>query len=643
MYISKIKLQNFRCYAGIRVITFSKGINFLVGDNNCGKTTIFKALDFLITGKSKEGWISENVASGDVSVEIVLTGDDLPVLFENSDLKKFHSYVSQTSDGYQLTLRRSSKITTWNSPRGKKKEITIKNISLYNPKTKQYENPTGADSVPSALFEPQFVYSDLNNEEYRDFGKTKIVGKLLNEVTEMFHQSDSWTQLEESHRKAFGEDGFSSKLRALEESIEGYMQDQYGKVKVQFDFSLPGIDSFLKTGQILLEDNGIRTDVAEKGTGMQRALAMSLIQVYAQNVKEKNNSDKSLLFFLDEPETFLHPRAQDRLLGSLEKLSEHTQIFITTHSPYLLKNYNKNHTIRVFSREDGKIKIDTRKELNLFPSGPTWGEINYAAFGVVSEEFHIELFGYLHNKAIEKELVDKQRGIQGFDDWLAQFLYVTRTDENHVNRSDKTMTCYIRNCIDHPGNHDDPACHRPKPTRDEIRTSIEEMLKVHKELKTSKNLPVEPQFLEKKRREALKRIQVEETDDLSLLPVLYLSLDAATFTEQANQLNDVTKRAAVEKYDPFTSYLLYIDKASDVKEIPLNRYIIIEKDYKPTPGTYGLFVYNNEVLIRKYVVMPAGIKLMASTKSKNVILNKEEDFTYLGTVSMNNKKVIVKE
>lgn len=643
MYISKLKLQNFRCYEGTKNLIFSEGLNFLVGDNNCGKTTIFRAIEFLISGKSKEEWISKGTPNGDVTVEVVLSGKELPDLLENSELKKYQPYLTKDDDSFSITLRRSSRETKWKPARGKEKEITIKNISLLNPKTNAYENPTGVDSVITALFDPQFVYSDLNNEEYRDFGKTKIVGKLLNEVTEIFRQSDSWKKLEASHKEAFGEAGFSKELHELEKSIEDYMKDQYGDVKVQFEFSLPAIDSFLKTGQILLEDNGIKTNVAEKGTGMQRALAMSLIQVYAQNIKEKKNADKSILFFLDEPETFLHPKAQDRLLDSLKNLASHTQVFITTHSPYLLKNYTNKYSLKVFGREDGKVKITPKKALNLFPSSPTWGEINYFAFGVASEEFHIELYGYLHNQAVKKELVDPKRGIQGFDDWLAVFQFVTRTDENHVNRHDKTMTNYIRNCIDHPGNHDNPEFHRPKPTKDEIAQSIREMLLVYKELTHSKDLPVEPAFAEKKRREAEKKITVTETDDLSMCAVVSLSAGAASFSDAVNALDQVTSRANLEGYDSYTSYLLYVDQDSALKEIPQKSYVIVEKDFQPMPNSYGVFAYNGDIVIRKYTVTPFQIVLKATNRSGNITLSKEDKIPYFGRICMKNQKIVIKK
>lgn len=661
MYISQIKLQNFRCYDGVHTIPFSEGINYLVGENNCGKTTIFRAIEFLLSGRSKEEWISKTPTTNDVAVEVILSGDELPALLENSELKKYQPYLYESDNTYHLNLRRGSKVTTWKS-RGKEKEITIRHIAMYNVNTGTYENPTGVDSVITALFEPQFVYSDLNNEEYRDFSKTKIVGKLINEVIEISRRSESWRKLERSHREVFGEAGIAKDLHQLEQTIQGFMQDQYGDVRVQFDFKLPVIDSFLKNGQILLEDNGIMTDVADKGTGMQRALAMSLIQVYAQNIKEKRNADKSLLFFLDEPETFLHPRAQDRLVQSLEKLSLYSQVFITTHSPYLLKNYSNKHSLKIFSRQEGKIKIKEQNKISLLYDKPTWGEINYWAFGVVSEEFHIDLFGRVH-EIVRKNFGRDFRSIAGFDDWLAmqQAVPITLTDENHQNhngdRLDKTMSCYIRNCIDHPGNHDNEEFHRPKPERDEIGKSIQEMLSIYNALSsTTKMRQMKNQFAEYK----LPKLYVKECQNWDVCAVLPLSSEPDAFKDALEHLLEYKIRGSMEAVsedgvdksavalakimeeivDPSTHYFLYIDQPSGMKDLPENRYILVDKTEKPSKNARCVLEYEGKLYIRLYNPQNDTILLKATSNDAESFTCSKEEVYCLGIVKYVEKRKI---
>lgn len=493
IYISKITLNNFKCFEGKEILEFNSGINFFVGNNNSGKTTIFKAIEFVQSGKKKDEWITKGKEGSDVSVEVEFSGSDIANIIQTNNLTKYADYVTKDS---KLIIKRSSESGKWVDSKGKERKLELKNIRVFNPETEVFENPTGIDSTITALFDAQFVYSDLKNEDYRDFGKTKIVGKLINEVTKDFQKEDAWQDLEFAHKKAFGENGLIPILKNMQERIEKILNEQYGETKVEFDFGLPEMENFFKTGDILLEENGIKTNASEKGTGMQRALALSLIQVYSQIDKhEDGGASKPILFFIDEPETFLHPQAQDKLLNSLEKISESSQVFITTHSPYLLKNFNKeNHSLKIFSREERECRALESVDLNLFPYSPSWGEINYVAFNVVSKDFHNELFGYLHDKAASKNVTYNNRNktvgksINSFDTWLNEQVNTVRTDAKHQNQhndyKDKSMTAYIRNYIDHPGAalDENGVNIRKAPTIEEIRDSIGFMINVNKNL-----------------------------------------------------------------------------------------------------------------------------------------------------------------
>ena len=192
---------------------------------------------------------------------------------------------------------------------------------------------------------------------------------------------------------------------------------------------------------------------------MQRALALSLIQVYADvssNIKE--SSSKPILFFLDEPETFLHPRAQYKLLDALEKISEKSQIFIVTHSPYLLRKFKKqSHSIHIFSKDCSFSTVKPGKSFDLFGLfSPTWGEINFFAFGVLSVEFHNELYGFIQAKAIFED--EKYYYENDFDEYLKRAgipkdkPYIRLNKDGTTNNQPRTLPTFIRNVIHHPEN-----------------------------------------------------------------------------------------------------------------------------------------------------------------------------------------------
>lgn len=482
MYISRIKLHNFKGFKGDHELCFDEGVNFFVGDNNSGKSSVFEAIDFIRSKRTRDEVITKKITEEDyVSVEVVFEGDDVEKIIQLEPLKKYQSYVNNNT----LRIMRSSNEESIIQA-GKKKNLSINNVRVFNPKSNQFENPTGIDNTITALFDAQFVWADADSSDVADFSKTKICGKIINALTKDFIKSDTWKNFSIAHEKTFGsgEHSLAKTLKPIEKRLQSIMSEQYGDTQVRFNFSLPEIENFFKTGNIELSENGIETKSSEKGTGMQRALALSLIQVYSEiNTPDESQVTKPLMFFLDEPETFLHPQAQNRLLNALERISTTSQVFIITHSPYLLKKYKKEtHSMNVFSKEKGFNKVDGGNDFNLFgSSSPTWGEINYYAFGVVSEEFHNELYGFVQAKAIQID--EKYYYPKDFDDYLVvENSLIKKNEEYEHLRSDGTTFKYyttlptkIRNIIHHPEN-----THNKRFTDKELRDSIEMLITLMK-------------------------------------------------------------------------------------------------------------------------------------------------------------------
>lgn len=481
MYISKIKLHNFKGFKEDHEIIFDKGVNFFVGDNNCGKSSVFEAIDFIRTKRDRNEIITKTEIDGDgfISAEIEFKGDDLESLVQTDALKKYQSYLIDTDGQKSLRVMRSSEETKITQS-GKEKTLSNGNVRVFNSTTNQFENPTGIDNTITALFDAQFVWADTNSCDISDFAKTKISGKIINTITKDFIASDTWKNFQNSHKETFGEgeNSLAKTLQPVEQKIQSILSEQYGETEVRFSFTLPEIESFFKTGNITLSENGIETKSSEKGTGMQRALALALIQVYADiSSSDENGVSKPILFFIDEPETFLHPQAQNKLLDALEKISEKSQIFIITHSPYLLKKYKKEtHSMNVFSKERGLNKVEAGKDFDLFgSSSPTWGEINYYGFGVLSVEFHNELYGFIQAKAILED--DKNYFEDAFEEYLIgkginqDQPYVKLKKDGSIENQNRTLPTKIRNIIHHPENSNNT-----RFTDQELKTSIESLI-----------------------------------------------------------------------------------------------------------------------------------------------------------------------
>lgn len=54
MYISELRLTNFRGFSNEKSITFNEGTNVIIGHNNAGKTSIIKSLEILFSDKKNK-------------------------------------------------------------------------------------------------------------------------------------------------------------------------------------------------------------------------------------------------------------------------------------------------------------------------------------------------------------------------------------------------------------------------------------------------------------------------------------------------------------------------------------------------------------------------------------------------------------
>lgn len=185
----------------------------------------------------------------------------------------------------------------------------------------------------------------------------------------------------------------------------------------------------------LVEDEKVKykSKTTDQRSDGFRQLISFLLTISAENAI--NQLSDSLLL-LDEPETHLHPQAQEYLKDELIKITRNANnniVFFATHSNYMI---DKDHIERCFRLS----KQSNRKtKLGKIELGKTsYSEVNYEVFGIPSSDYHNELYGYLEE--IEKS---KLNSLQKTKKWKNK---VTNTTE------DVSSATYIRHAIHHPEN-----------------------------------------------------------------------------------------------------------------------------------------------------------------------------------------------
>ena len=146
------------------------------------------------------------------------------------------------------------------------------------------------------------------------------------------------------------------------------------------------------------------------------------------------------------------------LIKALKELAQaaNTQILLTTHSPVIVKELDFENLRLIFEDEVGKRVLSVEPAVLQYPS---LNEVNYAAYGEATEEYHNELYGFLE---FQQWLNDYKAGRQ-----QRPYLYVKNGNTKTWNLE---LTEYVRHQIHHPENHSNTHF-----TQSELRQSIEDM------------------------------------------------------------------------------------------------------------------------------------------------------------------------
>ncbi len=129
-------------------------------------------------------------------------------------------------------------------------------------------------------------------------------------------------------------------VEQLQQGLLAPLQDRVGSIVrslfpeitgVELEPQLPAVEDTLTDMRVALSDGAI-TDLLRKGTGVRGGVLLALLRYLAEQSK------RSVIFAVEEPEAFLHPGAQEDLRDQLEGLAERSDVtlLVTTHSPFLV-------------------------------------------------------------------------------------------------------------------------------------------------------------------------------------------------------------------------------------------------------------------------------------------------------------------
>ena len=363
MIVSELKIYNFRRFRSVEnapglKITFHKGLNALIGENDSGKTAVIDALKLVLLTQSNEYIrpVEEDFykpVDGDACSEFKI--DCEITEFTQNEAKNFIEYLTFKKDGDKIEYMLELHYRAWKEGHKIFQELRVGDIN----------DSISIDGKARDLLKAVYLKPLRDAEREMSSGRGSRISQILlnhpifkdkkeHEILEIFQEANN--------------------------RIETYfLSDEEGKYILQtirnnlksFNDNGQASDAELRTSDIqlkaILESLSLNAPELNPGLG-----ELNLLFIAAELLLLKEDSDGGMkLALIEELEAHLHPQAQLRLISYLqnEYNENDVQIIISTHSPILASKINLKNLILMkdgFGYDLTEGKTGLQKGDNLF-------------------------------------------------------------------------------------------------------------------------------------------------------------------------------------------------------------------------------------------------------------------------------------
>jgi hypothetical protein len=406
MKLSRFKIHNFK---GLQELDLNwDDILIMIGENNCGKSSVLQALEWFLSGKKigDEAYFCDRCCDEENAIDLIgyftdltppersatavqgrMYGDEWILkkqFWRDADGKWQEQYYSYSEE--EIFAGWPENERSWGNwteeylemipnrpgrPNTDTKDILRELVRQHRPHLIHVEpnwqpNPGGGGSWKSNANSilPRVIFvravhdatADTQAKDTTPFGKiiNLVVGRKLmqkEEVQELHRQLKRVLDLirpDPEHPENQAEE-----IHDLEDDISNRLR-QLIPAQASLRTDEPDIQPLLLPNTTLVLDDGFETTVEHQGHGLQRALIVSLLQILAELESEPENEEgdedahiRPTILAVEEPELYLHPQMERKMRDALYRLAEspHYQVICTTHSPVFLNMAAKHRSI----------------------------------------------------------------------------------------------------------------------------------------------------------------------------------------------------------------------------------------------------------------------------------------------------------
>lgn len=341
MYLQSISLHNFRCFGEKETVSFRKGLNVLVGENDSGKSAIMDAIR-IVLGSTDQSWYRIELTDfhnedRQKEINIILKFTDLS---DNEQAAFLECLSYESVDGINIPCL----YVHWN----------CRYMLHFNPPRATATISTGINgdgpALPTAAKELlRVTYLRPLRDAYSNMqaGKSSRLSQIIQGIPNLNEGEAEFTPgMDLSQLSLTGIADLSNKLLA-----------EHAKLKKANDDIAEII-----TSKMLLKGDSVNTQFAVAGTNAVESKKLTaLLEKLDLSAHSNNNSGRvglgtsnilsmacelllnrnsgSSFLLIEEPEAHIHAQRQLRLIQSFQAEAESTdysqQIIVTTHSPIL--------------------------------------------------------------------------------------------------------------------------------------------------------------------------------------------------------------------------------------------------------------------------------------------------------------------
>ncbi|WP_167047005.1 ATP-dependent endonuclease [Salinibacterium sp. ZJ454] len=238
------------------------------------------------------------------------------------------------------------------------------------------------------------VSGELKTTDTATFGK--LLRILLDEIADQF--GDIEEKFGEIQRKLSrivtpaGEvkDDRLEQVRRIEETIQTFVRESFPDIQLKMTVPVPQLRTIFSSAE-LSADDGHEGTITSKGDGLKRAVAFAILRAYTVlrsdglHPNREPASKPTYILLFEEPELYLHPRAQRQLFRALETFALDHPVLVTTHSPVF------------FSADATKTFVKLRKEVQSVGQAPSTTPYPVDLRGAVSDRDIFQIICHENN------------------------------------------------------------------------------------------------------------------------------------------------------------------------------------------------------------------------------------------------------